>query len=151
MNKKYTPPYSAAITLSLLTIITFTSLFTAASKIFNKQILYTITAVLTAIAITFLIYIPLWLKNIAVYIDQNTVILRSGIIISTERRINRASIELAYIIKTPFSKHTGISFTVLCVYGKKIILPLISVKDAEEILDIICCNTTKRKDQSYEA
>lgn len=145
MNKKYTPPRSAYITLSVLAVTISIVIFIAATRILGNQILYTAAAVLIIADIIFLIYIPMSLRKIYIYINENSVILKSGIIISNERRINQTALELAYIIKTPFSKHTGINFTVLCVYGKRIILPFLSIKDAEEILNIVMQQHCKKK------
>lgn len=150
MNKKYTSPRSASITLSVLAVTISIVIFIAASRILGNRTLYTAAAVLIAADIVFLIYIPMSLRKICIYINESSVILKSGIIISNERRINQAALELAYIIKTPFSKHTGINFTVLCIYGKRIILPFLSIKDAEEILNIVCSSIARRKEQNYE-
>lgn len=150
MSKKYTPQRRACITLSLLAVVVSIVIFTAASRILGKQIMYFAAAVLLIVSIVFLIYIPLSLRKICIYINEDSVILKSGIIISNERRINMEILELAYIIKTPFSKYTGINFTVLCVYGKRLILPFLSTGDAEEIMNIVHINITSKKEKSHE-
>ncbi len=146
MNKKYKPPFSAAFTLSLLTVAASIILFIAAAKSIVKSVLHIAAAVLISLDVIVLIYISLSMKKICIHINEKTVILESGIIISNERRANRSAIELAYIIKTPFSKYTGINFTVLCVYGSMLVLPFLSIKDAEEILNIVCGSISNKEE-----
>ncbi len=135
MNKKYTPPRSAAISLmSILTAIVII-LFIAAKIALNKILFYIAAVLLILIEISIGIYIKLMLKNLIVYIDENEVTLQSGIIISCERRMKISRIELIYFIKTPFSKYTSLNFIVLCVYGKKLVLPFIKDTDSKEIVD----------------
>lgn len=135
MNKKYTPPRSAAISLISILTAAIIILFIGAKIILNKIFFYIAAVILTLIEIFIGIYIPLLMKNISVCIDENEVVLKSGIIISCERRLRISRLELIYVIKTPFSKYTGLNFTVLCVYGKRLILPFMKSTDSKEIID----------------
>ena len=86
MNKKYTPPRSAAISLmSILTAIVII-LFIAAKIALNKILFYIAAVLLILIEISIGIYIKLMLKNLIVYIDENEVTLQSGIIIARANR-----------------------------------------------------------------
>lgn len=145
MNKKYTPPRSTAISLmSILTAVVII-LFIAAKIALNKILFYIAAIILILTEISMGIYIPLLLKNLNVYIDESEVTLKSGIIISCERRMKISRLELIYVIKTPFSKYTNLNFIVLCVYGKKLVLPFIKSTDSKEIIDKLSDMVNKKQ------
>lgn len=137
MNKKYKVPRSTIITLTILFFAALTLIFAAARMILNKSGFYIVSIILILIAIISVIYIPLSLSRIIIYMNDNEIILKSGIIAVCERHMKINRLELVYIISTPFSEYTGLNFAVLCVYGKRLILPFMKKADAEEIISIL--------------
>ncbi|MDE6020394.1 MAG: hypothetical protein K2H01_05280 [Ruminococcus sp.] len=150
MNKKYKVPRSTVITLTILFLSALTLVFTAARMILNKSAFYIAAIILILIAIISVIYIPLSLSRVAIYINDNEIILKSGIIAVCERHMKVNRIELIYTISTPFSEYTGLNFSVLCVYGKRLVLPFMKKTDAEEIISILS-KITNMEETSNEA
>lgn len=132
MEREYKPSANAAGSLIIAVFVIFLLLFTGA------VIYLPIAAVLIfSVFIFCIIYIPLSLKKMRICINDIDVIFRSGIIIASEKHMRISRLELAYTIRTPFSKYTGLNFVVLCVYGKSLVLPFLSISDSEEITDIM--------------
>lgn len=132
MEKEYSPSARAAYSLVIIVFVLFIPLYICAFMFFPIGAVF-----IPAAAVFFIIYIPLSLRKMHIIINDIEAVFRSGIIISSEKRMRINKVELAYIIRTPFSKYTGLNFVVLQVYGKCLVLPFLSISDSEEITDII--------------
>ena len=154
MEKNYKPSHRASITLSsLVTAIPGAAVLSALTMppVKNKAY-FMYTGILLIILCVFMgaIYIPLWFMKMNISITDREVIFRSGIIITSERHMGIHSLELVYIIKTPFSRFTGLNFVSLCVYGKRLVLPFLDICDAEEAAGILQKSLAKREEPPYE-
>ena len=132
MEKEYSPSARAAYSLVIIVFVLFIPLYICAFMFFPIGAVF-----IPAATVFFIIYIPLSLRKMHIIINDIEAVLRSGIIISSEKRMRINKVELAYIIRTPFSKYTELNFVVLQVYGKCLVLPFLSISDSEEITDII--------------
>lgn len=132
MEKEYLPSERAAYSLIICVFVLYIPLYTCA-----VLFLPAMTVFILAAAVFFIIYIPISLKKMHIIINDIEAVFKSGIIILSEKRMRINKIELAYIIRTPFSKYTGLNFVVLCVYGKSLVLPFLCLSDSQEITNII--------------
>lgn len=132
MEKEYLPSARAAYSLIICVFVMYIPLYTCAALFFPAM-----TVFILAAAVFFIIYIPISLKKMHIIINDIEAVFKSGIIILSEKRMRINKIELAYIIRTPFSKYTGLNFVVLCVYGKSLVLPFLCLSDSQEITHII--------------
>lgn len=154
MEKNYKPSRKASITLSLLVtaIPAAAVLYALSTPSVRNKAYFIYTGILLIVLCVFMgaVYIPLWFMKMSIRITDREVIFRSGIVIIAERHMGIHSLELVYIIKTPFSGCTGFNFVSLCVYGKRLVLPFLDICDAEEAADILQKSLAKREEEPYE-
>lgn len=132
MEKEYLPSARAAYSLLTFVFVLFIPLYICVLMFMPIGAVF-----IPAAAVFLIIYIPLSLKKMHIVINDIEAVFTSGIIISSEKRMRINKVELAYIIRTPFSKFTGLNFVVLCVYGKSLVLPFLSLSDSIEITQTI--------------
>jgi len=82
-------------------------------------------------------YLPLWFRKMQIVLGKDGIKKVSGVFFSFERTVNYTSVQFADIISFPFSKHIGLNFIVLNVYGGKMLLPFLKKQDKLYILKYI--------------
>ena len=80
-----------------------------------------------------LIYLPIYFKNMKYYVSNEKIIKISGFYFIKKQAIRIDKIQYTTTLSTPFSKHTGLNFIFLYVYGGMMPVMFISDHDFSEI------------------
>lgn len=144
MKKKYRPHSNVFASLVIIITAAAAVLSMICALTLENSSFRTAAYILFVISAALMIYIPLLLRSIKFFVSDELVCVSLGVILRSERRMKADRIEISYIMKTPFSKFTGLNFLVLCTYGKKMMLPFIDINDAREIIAFTERNVQKK-------
>lgn len=80
------------------------------------------------------IWLPLWLKSVRCELSDCDILFASGVFFRNRTVMKISAVRHITLIKTPFSKFTGLNFVSVSALGGGIVLPFLSLRNAEEIV-----------------
>ena len=80
------------------------------------------------------IYLPLYFASLKYTATDTEIIRTSGVFIRFHQSVHYSSIQYATVIKTFFSRYTGLNFMIFFVFGGRFRLMFLSREDIDEIL-----------------
>lgn len=120
------------ITIFILTII-------AVMKYYIPSVRFVIITGIILAAIGFIImfvYLPIYFSSIKYIVTDSEIIRICGVFIKTHQTVRFSSIQYTTIIRTPFSKYTGLNIIIFFVFGGQLRLTFINYDDMFEILKL---------------
>lgn len=120
------------ITIFILTII-------AAMKYYIPSAKFVIITGIILAAIGFIImfvYLPIYFSSIKYIVTDSEITKTCGVFIKTHQTVRFSSIQYTTIIRTPFSKYTGLNIIIFFVFGGQLRLTFIGYNDMLEILKL---------------
>ena len=89
--------------------------------------------ILFCIAVIF-VYLPFYFASLKYTATDAEIIRTSGVFIRFHQSVHYSSIQYAAVIKTLFSRYTGLNFMIFFVFGGRFRLMFLSRDDIDEIL-----------------
>ncbi|MBO5343952.1 MAG: hypothetical protein J6A57_05850 [Ruminococcus sp.] len=134
--KKILPDGNAGTFLKIV-IFVIVLLIVCAVWLFIPVYALWITIILAAVSIILdCIYIPLYFRNLRYEMDGERIIRYSGVFFRSIKMTEFSAVRYTTLLTTPFSKHTGLNFAVLFLYGGRLRLSFLSESDVREIIAI---------------
>lgn len=134
--KKIFPDGNAGTFLKIV-IFVIVLLIVCAVWLFIPVYALWITIILAAVSIILdCIYIPLYFRNLRYEMDGERIIRYSGVFFRSIKTAEFSAVRYTTLLTTPFSKHTGLNFAVLFLYGGRLRLSFLSESDVREIIAI---------------
>lgn len=88
------------------------------------------------IAVVFL-YIPLHYVNYRFEVNDDYLIVRSGVIYDKEKYLTRDSVCFVTVYNNPFTKILGISSLLVGAAGGRVVIPLLDSKSARQVQSLL--------------
>lgn len=134
--KKFKPDRHAMLTLRILTAVIALLLLGISQLYFPVHIITIIiaAAIITALIFVDFIYLPLYFSSLSYESDGESITRHGGVVFKSHMTVKYSTVQYTAVITTPFSKHTGLNFAVLFVYGGQLRLDFLNYNDCEEIL-----------------
>lgn len=82
------------------------------------------------------IWLPLFLRSLVYHVSPTEVIVCSGVIYRNRMIMKMSAVRHVSVVKTPFSKATGMNFVILSATGGSVIMPFLSIGDMTRITEL---------------
>jgi len=95
------------------------------------------TAICTAAIFFMYIYIPSYFRSLKYKATPNGLTRTAGVFLKSHQTVRFSAVQYYTRVTTPLSRHTGLNFIVLYVYGGQFQLLYLSSADVAEIIERI--------------
>lgn len=120
------------IAILILTVIALIKYYIPSSKF-----VLTAGTILAAIGfIVMFVYLPLYFSSIKYIVNDSEITKSCGVFIKSHQTVKCSSIQYTTVIRTPFSKYTGLNIIIFFVFGGQLRLMFIGYNDMIEILKL---------------
>lgn len=134
---RFKPARSALFTLQLIVLFISLLLLGIARMFIPVDIIVGIIAIAAGTVDIFLdfIYLPLYFASVRCEMTNDKIMRHSGVIFKTSQTVRFSTVQYTTLVVTPFSKHTGLNFVIMFVYGGQMLLLFLSYDDARKVLE----------------
>lgn len=136
--KQFYPDKNALLILRLFVILSEAVLLYLLHRFIPVRMIFISAAmIITFIAIiAIFVYLPMFFASIRYTANDLEIIKTSGVYIKRHQAVRYESIQYTSVVTTPLSHRTGLNFVIFYVYGGKLRLSFLNVRDANEILSM---------------
>ncbi|MDE6775153.1 MAG: PH domain-containing protein [Ruminococcus sp.] len=133
--KIFKPDKNALVSMQIM-VVAASVLFLIAARMYipiNVVVVIIAAALLTVVIFLNCIYLPLYFDYLSYEADDEKIIKHSGVIFKSDKTVKYSTVQYSAVVRTPFSKYTGLNFAVLFVYGGQLRLMFLSMNDIAEL------------------
>lgn len=94
-------------------------------------------SLITTYAALAFVMLPMWYRSLCYFVSSEKIIIESGIFVKKRIYVRTDQIQYVTVIKCARLFKNNINILLINVYGKRIIIPFLSLHDMEEINKII--------------
>lgn len=118
--------------LTAAAVINTAAIIYVTDNLIRKWIIFAVTVFCAVAAV----YLPLYFKCLHYTVTDSDIRKNSGIFMHSEISIKISSIQYYSYVSLPLARRFGFSFIILYVYGGKLLLLFLDLKDAEYIINV---------------
>ncbi len=138
--RKYTPKIAALYTIQVL-IFLLSLLITVLAVLYlsSFRILMSVIIIICwLIAVIFGLWLlPMYFRRTVIYLGISEVSIHSGLVFMWREHMKISSVQYVSRVITPLSGATGFNFVIIHALGGSVVLPFLSKKDSEEIINVL--------------
>lgn len=146
--RKYTLKPAALYIMSgaLFILAALVTLLAVQYLVSVKILMYSVIALFCAIAVLLgLILLPMYFRRTVIYISPYEITVHSGLIFLRRDHMKMSAVQYVTRVSLPLSGFSGFNFVILRALGGSIVLPFLNSVDADEIVETVHLEISKRQ------